>query len=254
MLVTPVQVATVRPNTISLLELIDDAITNLSEGSILVITSKIISLCEGNVVPADETTRDQLIIDEADYYLPATISKYGHHFTIKDSTIVGSAGVDESNGDGHFVLWPKDSQTTANAVRQHLRERFGLERVGVLVTDSISQPLRLGAIGAALALSGFKPLHNYIGQPDLFDHPYKVTRANIASGLAAAATVAMGEGNERTPLCILSDLPFVEFQSADPTAEELEAIHVRLEDDLFAPFWESQAWQGKKAAKGLDKS
>jgi F420-0:gamma-glutamyl ligase len=242
-LVTPVQVAAVRPNAITLLDLIDGAITQLPEGSILVVTSKVVSLCEGRVVPLGDATRDELIAQEADYYLPTSMSNYGHHFTLKDNTIVGSAGIDESNGDGHYVLWPRDSQKTANTVRQHVRERFGLERVGVLITDSISQPLRLGSIGAALAFSGFAPLHEYAGEPDIFQREFRVSRSSVVSGLAAAATVAMGEGSERTPLCILSELPFVTFQAADPTPQELQAIHVPLEDDLFAPFLQSAPWQ-----------
>jgi F420-0:gamma-glutamyl ligase len=242
-IVTPVQVAAVRPNAISLLDLIDGSIAELPEGSILVITSKVVSLCEGRVVPFDQVERDELIIQEADLYLSPSVSKYGHHFSIKDGTIVGSAGIDQSNGDGNYVLWPHDAQATANAVRAHLRERFGLERVGVLITDSISQPLRLGSIGTALAFSGFVPLREYAGEPDIFDRPFHVSRSSVVSGLAAAATVAMGEGSERTPLCVLSDLPFVMFQDADPSAEQLQAIHVPLEDDLFAPFLQSAPWQ-----------
>jgi len=243
MTVGPIQVDVVRPGTGTLLSLLDKALTDMPEASILVITSKIISLCEGRVIPIAETDRDRLIEQEADYYLPASFSKYGHHFTIKNNTIVGSAGIDQSNGDGNYVLWPADAQATANQVRGYLCKRFGVRRAGVLITDSTSYPLRLGSMGVALTHSGFRAMHDYIGQKDLFDHLYGVTRANVAGGLAAAATVVMGEGTERTPLCLLGDLPFVEFQERNPTARELEQQSVTLDDDLFAPFLRSVPWK-----------
>ena len=31
--------------------------------------------------------------------------------------------------------------------------------------------------------------------------PFKMSQANVAAGLAAAAVVVMGEGSEQTPLC-----------------------------------------------------
>ena len=30
------------------------------------------------------------------------------------------AGIDESNGDGNYVLWPKDLQNSANTIRDIL--------------------------------------------------------------------------------------------------------------------------------------
>jgi dihydrofolate synthase / folylpolyglutamate synthase len=243
MQVTPLQTQTVRAGAISLTELIDQTLLELPERSILVIASKVVALCEGRVVPVGAADREDLIRQEADYYLPASFSSYGHHFAIKAGTIVGSAGIDQSNGDGNYVLWPADPQATANAVRAHVRTRFGVQDVGVLITDSASHPLRLGAMGVALAHSGFLTIHDYIGQDDLYRQPFKVERANISGGLAAAASVAMGEGDERMPLCVLSDLPFVTFQEQDPDDHELAAIHMSLEDDLFAPFLQAAPWQ-----------
>jgi len=242
MLVTPIHTDAIRANDISLLDLIDRVIAEVAEGSVLVVTSKIVSLCEGSVVPADAHDKEDLIAKHSAYYLPSEFSQYNHHFTIVNNTLVGGAGIDESNGDGQYVLWPANAQATANQVRAHLAERFGLQRFGVIVSDSTSQPFRLGASGIALAHSGFAALHDYIGQQDIFHRPFKTERANISGGLAAAAVVAMGEGDEQTPLCMLSDLPFVTFQDHDPTEAELEATRVTLQNDLFAPFFEPAPW------------
>jgi F420-0:gamma-glutamyl ligase len=243
MIITPIQTDAIRPGITTLTDLIDAAITELPESSIVVVTSKIVSICEGRVVPISQNDREALIRQESDFYLPPEQSRYGHHFSIVEGTLLGSAGIDESNGDGNYVLLPADMQGTVNRIRAHLRQRFGHADLGVILTDSASHPLRLGAMSVALAHSGFQALHNYIGQQDLFGHPYGVTRANIAGGLAAAAGVVMGEGNERTPFCVLSDLPFVTFQDADPTAEELQSIRLDMRTDLFAPFLEPAEWQ-----------
>jgi dihydrofolate synthase / folylpolyglutamate synthase len=53
----------------------------------------------------------------------------------------------------------------------------------------------------------------------------------------------MGEGAEQTPIAILTDLPFVDFQDRDPTAEELANVIIPLDEDLFAPFLTSVQWQ-----------
>jgi F420-0:gamma-glutamyl ligase len=118
-----------------------------------------------------------------------------------------------------------------------------LTNFGVIITDSTSQPLRLGTTGVAIAHSGFSALHDYAGQKDLFDRPYKVERANVAGGLAAAAVVAMGEGSECTPLCLLNDMPFVQFVAEDPSNTELAADKVAIDQDLFAPFLQAAPWQ-----------
>jgi hypothetical protein len=44
-----------------------------------------------------------------------------------------------------------------------------------------------------------------------------------------------GEGAERTPLGIVSDVPFVTFLDRDPNNTELSAMSVTPGNDLFAP-------------------
>lgn len=242
MIVTPIKTPRITSGSHTLDTLVDEAIPELRDGDIVAVSSKVVALCENNVRPID-TDREALIAEQSDQYLPPELSKYGHHFTIAGHTLVGSAGIDASNGDNHFVLWPADPQASANALRAHLQEHFGLQRVGVIITDSISQPLRLGTIGITIAHSGFATIHDYRGQPDLFDRPMQHVRANIGSGLAAATVLAMGEGNEQTPICIVRDAPFVTFQDHDPTPEELAEIQVAMDDDLFEPFFKHMPWR-----------
>lgn len=239
----PIKTRPVQTSQLALEQLIVESIDRLESGTIVAITSKVVSLCEGSVVARDDTDKDTLIRRYSQYYLPAEQSQYGHHFTISHNTLIASAGIDESNGDGGYILWPHDAQATANNIRRFLCEHYGVERIGVIITDSTCQPLRLGTTGIVLAHSGFSAIRNYIGQPDLFGRPFGVTRANIAGGLAASAVLVMGEGAECTPLCIMTGLDFVEFQDRDPSPQELTATRISPDEDLFAPFLGAVKWK-----------
>jgi putative folate metabolism gamma-glutamate ligase len=230
-----------------LLAVIDAYTPPLDEHSVLAITSKVVSLCQGRVAPIGEVDKQTLIESEADFFLPPDANRYHVTLTIKDNILIPSAGIDESNSDHHYVLWPEDAQGVANTVRSHLCRRFGLRHVGVLITDSKTTPLRWGVTGVAVAHSGFAALNNYIGRTDLFGRPLRMTKVNVADGLAAAAVLVMGEGDEQTPLAVISDLPFVHFQERNPTPEELQSLHIALEDDLYAPLLKSVPWQGQRS-------
>jgi len=247
MIVRTIKTDVITADMLSLTDLLDRSLDHLEEGSVVAITSKVVSLCEGAVVPMEGTDRETLIIQESERYLPASLSKYGHHFTINDNTLIPAAGIDGSNGGDDYVLWPKDPQKTANDVRVYLRNRFNLQNVGVVITDSTCHPLRRGTMGITLAHSGFKALNNYVGQPDLFGRPFAVSQADIAGGISAAAVLQMGEGTEQTPIAVVSDMPFVTFQDHDPTAEELQETIIPVEEDLFAPFLLAVDW--KKGGK-----
>ncbi|MDB5183959.1 MAG: putative folate metabolism gamma-glutamate ligase [Candidatus Saccharibacteria bacterium] len=233
----------VRAAQLSLTDLLDESIQSLSDSSVVVITSKIVSLCENAVVPMDGGDREALIVQEADLYLPKTLSQYGHHFSVKYNTLIASAGIDESNGDGFFILWPRDPWKTAEDARVYLEKKFNVKNIGILISDSTCQPLRRGTIGISLAHSGFNALNDYIGKPDIFGRPFSVSTSNIANGLASASVVAMGEGAEQTPLAIISNVPFVNFTNSAPSTDEINELNISLEEDLFAPFFNAVEWK-----------
>ncbi len=215
----------------------------IRENSVVVVTSKIIAICEGRVAEDTEENRDRLVEEEAEYYLPRHSNKYDFCISIKHNTFTATAGIDRSNGNGKLVLWPKDPQESVNKIREYLCKRFGLKNIGVITTDSKTSPLRWGVTGVALSHSGFKALKDYINTPDVFGRKLQFEKLNIADSLASAAVAVMGEGSEQTPLAIIEDLPFVEFQDRNPTQEELDNLRIELEDDVFAPLLTSVDWK-----------
>ncbi|MBI2592454.1 coenzyme F420-0:L-glutamate ligase [Candidatus Saccharibacteria bacterium] len=231
----------------TIFELLDKYLTALEEGSVVAIASKIVAICEGNVVAIGSIDKEELIKKESEHYLPGSLSKYGISFSITKNTLIPMAGIDESNGNGNYILWPKEPQQSANEIRQYLAKRFGLKKVGVIITDSSVMPLRYGTVGIVVAHSGFLAANDYRGKPDLFGRPFKVSISSVAGGLAAAAALQMGEGAEQTPIAVIEDLPFVQFQSRDPNKKELAAFYISIcGDDLFAPFLQNAPWQKGK--------
>lgn len=237
----------ITPLDKSIFAVLDKHLNAFEEGQILAITSKIISICQGRVVPIDKVSKDELVFREADYFLPKEENKYGVYLTIKNNIIIATAGIDESNGGGYYVLWPENAQEIANKIREYLTKKFNVKNVGVIITDSKTTPLRWGTTGAALVHSGFNALKDYIGTPDIFGKDFRMTKANISDALATASVLVMGEGNEQTPIAVIDDVLFVEFQDRNPTPEELSQITISIDDDLYAPLLKNVGWKkGRK--------
>ena len=241
--VSVIKTEKLSPPGMKLFALLDRYVKKFSEGSVLAITSKVVSICEGAVRKIGSVDKEQLIAEEADYFLPRHHNLYKICLTIKNDILIPTAGIDESNGNGYYILWPSQPQRTANAIRRYLQKRFGRSNVGVIITDSRTVPLRWGTSGVSLAHSGFKALKNYIGLPDLFGRIMQVSKSNIVDSLAVAAVLSMGEGSEQTPIALLTDLPFVEFVNGNPSQAEITELHVGMADDLYAPLFKHVQWK-----------
>jgi len=251
MIVRPVKTNKILPGKKSIYDVLDETVTKLEERSVLVITSKIVSLCEGRIIPSLGNDKDNLVKEQSDFFLPRRFNKWSFELTITRRTLVMSAGIDESNSGGdYYVLWPKDPQKSVNDIWEYLRDKHKLKKLGVIMTDSTCTPLRWGTTGVAIAYCGFKPKNSYIGQPDVFGRKLKVSQSNIAGGLAAAAVLCMGEGNEQTPLALITETSFAQFQDRAPSQQELDGYFIADSDeDVFAPMLKAVNWQKGKSGQ-----
>ena len=245
MQVTAVKTSKVHAKKISLEQFLDVHITCLEEKSILVLSSKIVALAEGRFIKKDTALKESFIQKEADYYLPASESRYGIPITIKDNAFIAKAGIDSCNTDGVYSLLPKDSYATCKKLRAYLCTRFALKEVGVIIVDSHSTPLRRGTLGVAIGWSGFQGIKAYENVPDIFGQRL-TTHANHVDALAATAVLAMGEGNEQTPLVKIQDTPLITFSAKSPTKKELSFLKPPIEDDLFAPILDMTKFTKRK--------
>lgn len=201
-------------------------ITTLSNASLIVIASKVVSLAEGHSATVSESSDlADLIRSESDISLRS--EKF--FLTLKDGMLVPNAGIDESNGDGRVVLHPENSYESAKRLRDQLINHYGVQQLGIIVADSHIIPLRAGTTGIALGYAGFRGIRDYRGKDDLYGRPLEYSRTNIADSLATTATLMMGEGAESTPLAIITRAP-VEFVDSISKDE----IRMDPEEDLYA--------------------
>lgn len=224
----PIKTRKFLPPRDDLFGLLNDYLPKLKEKDILVITSKIVSISQGRTVKINKNTdRIALIKQEADAYLPNNPSS----LTIKDHTLIPYAGIDRSNGSGHYVLWPKNPPSAAKAIWKYLRRRHKIKQLGIIITDSFCLPLRWGHMGISIGFFGFNPIYSYEGKKDIFNRKLIRTNSNLVDSLSALAVVHMGEGNEQTPLCLVRGFTKINFDQKDHQSE----FFISPADDLYTP-------------------
>src|SRR5690554_6815046 len=163
------------------------------DGDIFVVTSKIVSKAEGRVVEAKD--REQAITDET-VRLVASREHPGGVTRIVENRlglVMAAAGVDSSNtADGTVLLLPVDPDKSAKTIADELRERFGA-RIGVIVSDTLGRPWRLGQTDTAIGAAGIRVFEDLRGSTDAGGRPLEATITAVADELAAAADLVKGK-------------------------------------------------------------
>lgn len=187
---------------------LESANESIQERDVIVIASKVISYSEGRLV--NVKNRDEfkkLIKKESD----AVLEDGEMVITMKNKILIPNAGIDNSNTpEGQVVLWPKNPFKSAVEIRQKLMKKYKIKELGILVSDSHCQPLRMGTSGIAIGWSGFMGVQDVRGSKDLFGKKMTYTQIAIADDLASTANVLMGETDASVPFVIIRDVP-VEF-------------------------------------------
>lgn len=197
--------------------------TALKNGDVVVVSSKAVALSQGRLVdlrkisPSERAKKlarkfrkfhedpklVELILREADKVFPGAFLT-----TLKDGVIIPAAGIDRSNAPKNFaILWPKNPWALAQNLAKTLRTIFKLRRLGVVISDSHCQPLRLGTTGLALAWAGFLGVEDARGQKDIFGKKLQLTRKAVADNIASATLLVMGEAGERIPFVVIRGAP-----------------------------------------------
>ena len=198
-----------------LARLISDAAPDLRDGDVVVVTSKIISKAEGRVIRADrERAIDAETVRVVARRGPTRIVETRH------GLVLAAAGVDNSNtAPGTVVLLPEDPDGSARRLRKAIGERRGIS-VGVVITDTMGRPWRIGQTDAAIGAAGLAPLRDHRGQPDTFGNTMEVTIAAVADEIAAAADLVKGK-TAQVPVAIVRGLAELVTGSDGPGAAAL---------------------------------
>jgi coenzyme F420-0:L-glutamate ligase / coenzyme F420-1:gamma-L-glutamate ligase len=196
----------------------------LTDGDILVITSKIVSKAEDRVVAGDRESaiRAETVRVVARRGL-TTISQTRH------GLVLAAAGVDASNTrPGTVVLLPLDPDRSAESLRKAISARAGA-RLGVIITDTMGRPWRAGQTDAAIGAAGVTPLRDLRGQPDTFGNVLEVTMGAVADEIAAAADLVK-QKTTGVPVAIVRGLADLVTDGAGPGAA---ALIRPADDDMF---------------------
>lgn len=207
-------------------------IPRIKNGSVIVVTSKIVALSEERTVVIKTPAEKKRLIRGESSWQASAFSKWW--LTIRDGTVVVNAGVDDSNGNGKTILLPHDSFAAAARIRTALKKHYRVKDLGVLITDSRISPLRAGVTGVALGYAGFRGVRDYRGTNDIFGRVLKVTQTNVADCLASAAVLMMGEGGEQCPLGIIENAPVV-FAERVSKGE----LTIPMKDDVYKGLFRS---------------
>jgi coenzyme F420-0:L-glutamate ligase/coenzyme F420-1:gamma-L-glutamate ligase len=211
----------------------------LQDGDLLVVTHKIVSKAEGQLIdmrtitPSDLARRHaekwskdarqiELVLREASRIVRMErgliIAETRHGF------ICANAAVDNSNVEPEFVcLLPEDSDASAARIRDGIRERTGLD-VPVIISDSFGRPWRYGIVNVAIGVSGLNPLADYRGQQDTFGQTMHASILAVADELASAAELVAYKFDSR-PVALIRGYQFTRAEGSyrdllmDPTKD-----------------------------------
>lgn len=209
----------------------------LAEGDVVVVTSKVVSKAEGRVVRAAD--REQAITEET-VRVVATRPRPGGLPPLRIvenrlGLVMAAAGVDASNTpEGTVLLLPMDPDASARALRAALRTRFGLDRLGVVVTDTAGRPWRDGLTDIAIGAAGVAVVDDLRGGFDAHGRPLSVTVTSVADEIAAASELVRGKATGRAVAVVRGVGRFV--LAGDGPSGEGPGAHALVRpsaDDLF---------------------
>ncbi|HEY0494938.1 MAG TPA: coenzyme F420-0:L-glutamate ligase [Kutzneria sp.] len=223
----------------------------LRDGDVLVVTSKIVSKVEGQLVPAPadpderEARRRELVVSESVRVLARVKNTL---ITQNRLGIVQAAsGVDNSNvSRAEIALLPLDPDASARKLRSELRDRLGVD-VAVVITDTMGRAWRMGLTDAAIGAAGLPVIRSYAGEVDSQGNELVVTEVALADEIAAAGDLVKGKLGA-TPVAVVRGL------SLSDNGSSAAELNRPVEEDLFRLGTNEAIAQGRREAVLLRRS
>jgi coenzyme F420-0:L-glutamate ligase/coenzyme F420-1:gamma-L-glutamate ligase len=217
----------------------------LRNGDVVVVAQKIVSKSEGRLLRlsdvdpspaavqlAEETDKDPRLVELILRESEELVRKAPGVIIVRHRLgfVCANSGIDQSNvehGDGECaLLLPLDPDRSAGLLREALMQASG-KQIGVIVSDSMNRPWRLGTLGFAIGSAGITVLDDRRGEKDLYGRELIVTMSNRADSIATAAVLVMGETTERIPVAIVRGFP------PEDSAQVASDCVRPLDEDLF---------------------
>jgi coenzyme F420-0:L-glutamate ligase/coenzyme F420-1:gamma-L-glutamate ligase len=175
-----------------LVSALDRAGLDLRDGDVLAVSSKVVAKAEGRFA-AD---RDAAVAAETLRVVAERLTGHGLARIVasRSGPVLAAAGVDASNlpdgAGGPALMLPADPDASARRLRAALAARA---RVGVIVTDTLGRPWRIGQVDTAIGAAGVVVGQDLAGLPDAHGRRMEVTHRALADEIAAAADLVKGK-------------------------------------------------------------
>jgi coenzyme F420-0:L-glutamate ligase/coenzyme F420-1:gamma-L-glutamate ligase len=187
--------------------LLTRAETELRDGDVLVVTSKIVSKAQDRLVAG--TRADHLDAETA-----RVVARRGDTAIVEThhGFVMAAAGIDASNvPDGMVALLPTEPDRAAAEIRDAVHAATGVV-VAVIISDTMGRPWRDGVIDTAIGAAGLDVLWDLRGEHDAAGHLLEATVVAVADELASAADLVKGKLSS-TPIAVIRGFPFTRNES-----------------------------------------
>ncbi|MET0965047.1 MAG: coenzyme F420-0:L-glutamate ligase [Nakamurella sp.] len=221
----------------------------LTDGDVLLVTSKVLSKVEGRLVPSPtdlaerDALRRQLIDDES----VRLVAQVGRTKIVENrlGIVAAAAGIDASNVlADEIALLPDDPDASAARLRAHFAAQ-GLD-IGVIVTDTQGRAWRLGVTDVAIGAAGIGVLADLRGDVDAHGNELVVTQVAVGDELAAAGDLVKGK-LAAVPVAVARGM-FTADDKPDPSAAGARSLIRAREEDLFRLGTDLAIEQGRREA------
>jgi coenzyme F420-0:L-glutamate ligase/coenzyme F420-1:gamma-L-glutamate ligase len=194
----------------------------LQDRDIIVIASTIVAKAEGEIFRLEDITPGKQALDIASRtgkdarFIQAVLARSREVFveapfmlvtTLAGHTCV-NAGVDESNIEHGFLLYPPENPDASASKLGNELEKLSGKKLSVIITDTNGRAFKSGQTGVAIGIYKIKPIKRWIGEKDLFGKILEITEQAIADELAGAANLLMGEGAGGIPVVVIRGLDY----------------------------------------------
>jgi coenzyme F420-0:L-glutamate ligase len=217
--------------------------SELYDGDVISVTSKIVSKAEGRTLTGVSRT------EAVDAELVRVVAQRGETKIVqtRHGLVLAAAGTDTSNtAPGTVLLLPVDPDASARALRSALWERYGVN-VGVVVTDTLGRPWRNGQVDLAIGAAGIAVIEDLRGTTDSHGNTLAVTLPAIADELAAASELVKGKA-DGIPVAIVRGADDVVLPAGEHGAGAAALVR-DAESDLFSLGTREAAWAAVTARR-----
>ena len=224
-----------------ILQTLETSKTDLENGDIIVIASKVVSLAENRIVRATDVEPSQKALEIAskNVFDPIHVElairesveilrTEGVLITETSSGLICNfSGVDKSNApDGKYILLPRNPDASASQYLKSLMKYTG-KKLAIIITDTQGRPWRRGSVNLAIGCAGIAPFKYNKGKKDLFGRVLERSTVCQVDEIAMLVDPLMGQAGQRIPVVIVRGYS---YSASEETAKD---INRAKHEDMF---------------------